>query len=43
MDCRKDLDRQHVFVLAEEQKIRLYITMQTSKFPLILKCPLQPK
>jgi hypothetical protein len=43
MDCRKDVDMQHVLVLAEEQKIRLYITIHTSKFPLIFTCPLQPK
>jgi len=43
MDCRKDINMEHALVLAEEHKIRLCITIHTSKFPLIRTCPFQPK
>jgi len=43
MDCRKDVDMEHMLVLAEEQKIHLFITIHMSKFPLILTRPFQPK
>jgi hypothetical protein len=43
MDCRKDVDMQHVLVLAEEQKIPLYIMIHMSNFLLILTCPFRPK
>jgi len=43
MDCRKDVDIEHVLVPTEEQKIHLHNTINTFKFPLILTCPFQPK